>query len=118
MTERTGSAAIAIVPCNDIDSAERWWNRLGFIDHADGDNGGYRMLSDGHGAEVHLQSAPEGWLVDGRNPFGIYLYTDRVDEIARQTGAAAEHKPWGMYELALNGPDGLLVRIGRPSRHL
>ena len=29
---------------------------------------------------------------------------------------APEHKTWGMYEFALNGPDDLLVRIGRPSR--
>jgi hypothetical protein len=28
----------------------------------------------------------------------------------------AEHKPWGMYEFALNGPDDLLVRVGWPSR--
>ena len=116
MTERTGNAAIAIVPCNDIASAERWWNRLGFTRPGNEDSGDYRMLSDGHGAEVHLQSAPEGWLVDGRNPFGIYLYTNRVDEIARQAGNAPEHKPWGMYEFALNGPDGLLIRIGWPSR--
>jgi len=116
MTERTHSAAIAILPCNDIRSAERWWNRLGFTSHTDEDNGDYRMLSDGQGAEVHLQPATEGWLVGGRNPFGVYLYTDRVDEIARAAGTAAEHKPWGMYECALNGPDDLLVRVGRPSR--
>ena len=29
---------------------------------------------------------------------------------------AAEHKSWGMYEFALNGPDDLLVRVGWPSR--
>ncbi len=81
------------------------------------------MLSDGHGAEVHLQRAPAGWLVPGRNPFGIYLYTTRVDELAAiareaiiEPGRAPEHKSWGMYEFAINGPDRLLVRIGRRSR--
>jgi hypothetical protein len=48
MTERTSSAAIAIVPCNDIASAERWWNRLGFTRPSGADGGDYRILSDGH----------------------------------------------------------------------
>ena len=81
------------------------------------------MLSDGHGAEVHLRRPPAGWLVPGRNPFGIYLHTTRVDELASiareaiiEPGRAPEHKSWGMYEFALNGPDGLLVRIGSRSR--
>jgi len=30
----------------------------------------------------------------------------------------AEHKPWGMYEVSLDAPDGLLVRVGWPSRLL
>lgn len=81
MTERTSSAATAI-PCNDVDAVERWWNRLGFTRPAERDHRDYRMLSDGHGAEVHLQRAPAGWLVPGQNPFGIYLYTKRVDELA------------------------------------
>jgi hypothetical protein len=29
---------------------------------------------------------------------------------------SAEHKEWGMYEFALNGPDDLLARIGWPSQ--
>ena len=53
--------------------------------------------------------AVEGWLIPGRNPFGLYLYTERVDELAArfqgeilgQSRASQKHKPWGMYEFAL-----------------
>lgn len=113
----------AIVPCNDLDAAEAWWNRLGFTRPADQGFDDYRMLSDGEGGEVHLQPAVEGWLVPGRNPFGLYLYTPAVDALAtRMRGEIIErertptHKEWGMYEFALNGPDDLLVRVGWPSR--
>lgn len=114
--------ATAIVPCNDLDVAEAWWNRLGFTRPAGQGYDEYRMLSDGFGGEVHLNRAVDGWVVPGRNPFGIYLYTDRVDALAAamrdgiiEPGKAPEHKPWGMYEFALNGPDDLLVRVGCPS---
>jgi hypothetical protein len=29
---------------------------------------------------------------------------------------APHRKPWGTYEFAVGDPDGVLVRIGRPSR--
>jgi hypothetical protein len=113
----------AIIPCNDLDAAERWWNRLGFTRPAGQDWGDYRMLSDGAGGDVHLTAAVEGWVVPGRNPFGVYLYTPRVDALAEtirgeiiEREKAPAHKPWGMYEFAVNGPDDLLVRIGWPSR--
>ena len=116
---------VAIVPCNDLDAAERWWNRLGFARPADQGFDAYRMLSDGRGGEIHLQPAVPGWLAAGRNPFGLYLYTPDVDRLAALAGDAiiepekrATHKPWGTYEFALNGPDDLLVRIGWPSASL
>lgn len=112
-----------IIPCNDIDAAEGWWNRLGFVRPAGQDYGDYRMLSDSDGGEVHLNLAVEGWVVPGRNPFGVYVYTRRVDEIAAamreaviERDKAPGHKSWGMYEVSLNGPDDLLVRVGWPSR--
>lgn len=122
MIDPQPSRLVAIVPCNDIDAAEAWWTRLGFRRPPEQDWGDYRMLSDGAGAEVHLTAAVDGWLIAGRNPFGVYLYTPRVDELAAlageeilEAGKRPEHKPWGMYEFALNGPDELLVRIGWPS---
>ena len=67
------------------------------------------------------------------NPFGVYIYLPpiQVDEIAEKIGKAkdsadglglieasgkAENKEWGMYEVSINGPDGVLVRVGWPSK--
>src|SRR6185295_6904654 len=118
---------IAILPCNDLDASERFYNRLGFARPdgerpAAGEPDTYRMLSNANGGTLHLTDAVEGWLVPGRNPFGLYLYTEDVDALAaRFAGAFAgskgpEDKPWGMYEFALSDPDGTLVRIGWPTR--
>jgi len=81
------------------------------------------MLSDDAGLRIHLTDAVEGWVVPGRNPFGVYIYTPRGAAWAAIMADAIlgpsrepEHKPWGMYEIALNGPDDLLVRVGWPSR--
>jgi hypothetical protein len=111
----------AILPCNDIDAAEAFFIRLGFT-RVTGSLDEYRMLFDGRGGFIHLQPAVEGWLVPGRNPFGLYLYREDVDgtaaafagEIIGKDGPSA--KPWGMYEFALNGPDDVLVRVGWPTR--
>jgi hypothetical protein len=121
MIEPRPSRLTAIIPCSELDAAETWWNRLGFRRRGDQHRSDYRMLSDGSGCELHLTAVVEDWLVPGRNPFGVYLYTARVDELAvlmqpeiLEPGRRPEHKPWGMYEFALNGPDDLLVRIGWP----
>lgn len=80
------------------------------------DHGRYRILSDGKGWLLHLSDeAPEGWVVPGRNPNGLYVYLDDVDGLASRLrdlldGGGPEHKPWGMYEFALSDPDGTLVR--------
>jgi len=111
---------IAVLPCNDLDRAQAFFERLGFTRSESPDD--YRMLSDGRGGEIHLNEAVEGWLTPGRNPFGLYLYREDVDglatefaeEIIEQEGP--RHKPWGMYEFALNGPDDTLIRIGWPTR--
>ncbi len=125
MTDRMNGTVTAIIPCNDLDAAERWWNQLGFSRPIEQGFEDYRMLSDGEGGEVHLQVAVQGWLKPGQNPFGVYVYTRRVDALAELAGDAIiervkrpEHKEWGMYEFALNGPDDLLVRIGWPSRFI
>jgi catechol 2,3-dioxygenase-like lactoylglutathione lyase family enzyme len=114
-------ALVAIVPCSDLDTSEAFYNRLGFI-RAPGSPEDYRMLTNDRGDEIHLTQAPEGWLVPGCNPFGLYLRTADVDALAArfdgQTvgGRRPENKPWGMYEFALSDPDGTLVRIGRPTQ--
>ncbi|MGH8444825.1 MAG: glyoxalase, partial [Solimonas sp.] len=98
----------------DLDASEAFYRRLGFTTR-DGDDG-YRMLSDGRGGELHLTTAVEGWLVPGRNPFGLYLYTEDVDRLAREMGCTATDQPWGMTEFAVSDPDETLVRIGWPTR--
>ena len=105
---------VAILPCNDLDASQAFYERLGFIhrDHADD----YRLMADGQGAELHLTAAVEGWLTPGKNPFGLYLYAENVDELAASFGANPENRPWGMYEFALSDPDETNVRIGWPIR--
>jgi catechol 2,3-dioxygenase-like lactoylglutathione lyase family enzyme len=117
----------AILPCNDLDASERFYNRLGFT-RADGERpppgapDTYRILSNGRGGCLHLTEAVKGWVVPGRNPFGLYLHTVDVDALAGAfTGemlaaGRPEDKPWGMYEFALSDPDDTLVRIGWPTR--
>ncbi|MGA8177556.1 MAG: glyoxalase, partial [Pseudolabrys sp.] len=71
---------IAILPCNDLDASERFYARLGFvrIERPAEECKTYRMLSNGKG-RLHLTTAVEGWLVPGRNPFGLYFYMEDVD---------------------------------------
>ena len=110
----------AILPCNNLDASEAFYSRLGFHRVAAYEN--YRILSDGKGADLHLTSAVEGWVVPGRNPFGMYLYTENIDDLAAALGPLVlhppEHKPWGMYEFALSDPDETLVRVGCRSSRL
>ena len=124
---RSSHSLTAIVPCIDLDASEAFYNRLGFAqDEGSGDaHDDYRILTDGHGAFVHLTSTVEGWVVPGRNPFGLYLYAAEVDALADGvrdeiigTVKAPAHKEWGMYEFALSDPNGVLVRVGWPSRLL
>jgi predicted lactoylglutathione lyase len=121
-------ALIAILPCNDLDASEAFYDRLGFTRPAEdrpapGEEDSYRMLSDGQGGHIHLTAAVEGWLVPGRNPFGLYLHAEDVDALAAAFAGeiigptkAPEDKPWGMYEFALSDPDQTLVRVGWPTR--
>jgi len=119
-------ALTAILPCNNLDASETFYNRLGFTrpDADKSGDDGYRMLSDGQGGALHLNKAVEGWLIPGHNPFGLYFYTRDVDRLAEAFKSEViekegpSHKPWGMYEFALSDPDQTLVRIGWPSREL
>jgi hypothetical protein len=117
----------AILPCNNLDVSERFYNRLGFTRLASENRqqnaqDEYRILSNGKDGNLHLTKAMEGWLVPGSNPFGLYLNIEEVDELAMafrselRGRSGPEDKPWGMYEFALSDPDETLVRIGWPSR--
>ena len=41
--------------------------------------------------------------------------TARVDDLIIRPGGILRHREWGMYEVGIAGPDGLLVRVGWPS---
>ena len=113
---------VTILPCNDLDASERFYNRLGFARRAESGDPDYRILSNRAGGHLHLTRAEKDWLVPGRNPFGLYLYLEDVDGLAaafqdfRSGRRGPENKPWGMYEFAIPDPDETLVRIGWPSR--
>ena len=108
----------AILPCNNLDAGEAFYLRLGFRRRSAQE--GYLILADGKGAELHLNSAVKDWMIPGRNPLGVYLYAENVDELAASLSdiliRKPEAKPWGMYEFAVSDPDGTLVRVGRPMR--
>jgi hypothetical protein len=128
VTAPTPSGALtAILPCSDPEASELFYGRLGFgrlpgERPPPGEPDTYRILANGKGGDLHLTLAEKGWLVPGRNPFGLYLYIEEVDAVATAFGpevlgsAGPEDKPWGMYELALSDPDGTLVRVGWPTR--
>ncbi|MCW5693092.1 MAG: glyoxalase [Pseudolabrys sp.] len=112
--------AFAIIPTNDLDAALSFWDRLGFR-KAGGDSS-YVILR-GWDCEIHVAQAGDGpWRVPDANPFGIFIRTPEVEKIAAQVddlvikpGGILRHRDWGMYEVGINGPDNLLVRIGWPS---
>ncbi|MDH2348509.1 MULTISPECIES: hypothetical protein [unclassified Bradyrhizobium] len=55
------------------------------------------------------------------NPFGVFIRTPnveviaaRVDDLIIRPGGVLHHREWGLYEVGILGPDGMLVRIGWP----
>ena len=120
MADDVTVAALAIIPCNDMPAARPFWERLGFV--ATGDFGNYLILQ-AWGCEVHLQPTGGDYAVPEHNPFGLFIRTPQVEEVAAlvpdliiKPGGTLRHREWGMYEFAVNGPDNLLVRVGWPSR--
>ena len=120
MTEGPTAGAFAIVPCNDIEAAMPFWERMGFA--RTGGDANYWILT-GWDCEVHLRRGdPPPWDVPVNNPFGVFIRTPHVDAIARlmdayvvRPGGVLRHREWGLYEVAFGGPDNLLVRVGWPS---
>jgi hypothetical protein len=78
----------------------------------------------GWSGELHLTQAGAGsWRVPEKNPFGVFIRTPdveaiaaRVDDLIIRPEGVLRHREWGLYEVGINGPDGLLVRIGWPSQ--
>lgn len=113
--------AFAIVPSNDLRAALPFWERMGFARTGGEDS---YVIMTGWGCEVHLTQAGEGvWRVpEASNPFGVFIRTPeveaiaaRVDDLVIRPGGVLRHREWGLYEVGIAGPDGLLVRVGWPS---
>src|SRR5258708_23543554 len=63
-TPNSSGILTAILPCNDLDASERFYNQLGFARPdsqrpAPGEPDTYRMLSNGKGGYLHLTDAVE-----------------------------------------------------------
>lgn len=121
MTDLSGVGAFAIVPSNDLAAAITFWARLGFERTGGSDD---YLIVKGWGCELHLTQAGQGeWRVpEEHNPFGIFIRTPdveaiaaRVDDLIIRPGGTLRHREWGLYEVGIAGPDGLLVRVGWPS---
>ena len=121
MSGQPSVGAFAIVPSNDLPAAIPFWERLGLA--RTGCAPDYVIMT-GWGCEVHLIQAGSGpWRVPAEhNPFGVFLRTPdvaaiaaRVDDLVIRPGGVLRHREWGMYEVGVAGPEGLLVRIGWPS---
>ena len=116
----TTPGAFAIVPCNDLEAALPFWEQMGFA--RNGGDANYWILT-GWDCEVHLRRGdPPPWDVPENNPFGVFIRTPHVDEIARlmddrvaRPGGVLRHREWGLYEVAIGGPDNLMIRVGWPS---
>ena len=107
-------AAVAIIPTQDLDESQAFYERLGFALTSRYDAQGYRILRDSAGASVHLTEVDSGWIDPDRNAHGIYFYSKDVDAIAAEFGLTADSKPWGLREFAVSDPAGTLVRVGWP----
>ena len=122
MSEIPPIGAFAIIPSNNLTAAIPFWQRLGFARTGGDEN---YIVMTGWGCEVHLIQAGDGpWRVpENNNPFGVFIRTPEVDAIAARVddlvirpGGILRHREWGLYEVGICGPDGMLVRIGWPSR--
>lgn len=120
MPEVPPVGAFAIVPSNDLPAAIPFWERMGFA-RTGGDDS--YVIMTGWDCEVHLTQAGTGkWRVPQYNPFGVFIRTPevaaiaaRVDDLVIRPGGVLRHREWGIYEVGIAGPDGLLVRVGWPS---
>jgi len=105
-------SAVPIIPCDDLDESQLFYERLGFALTAEYVVHGYRILHRPDGASVHLTRTDPACLDPERNAYGIYLYSADVDELAAAFGCSAESRPWGLREFGVADPSGTLVRIG------
>jgi hypothetical protein len=121
MTTECEVGAYAIIPSNDLAAAVAFWEQMGFAQT--GGEPSYVIMT-GWNCELHIIPAGDGpWRVpEESNSYGVFIRTPEVDQIAARMedriirpGGILRHREWGMYEVGLSGPDGMLVRVGWPS---
>jgi catechol 2,3-dioxygenase-like lactoylglutathione lyase family enzyme len=105
---------VPIIPCNDLDESQAFYERLGFELKSDFPAQGYRILRDSNGADVHLTHTDPDWVFPERNAYGVYFYAENVAALAADFGSHADIKPWGLREFAVSDPSGTQVRVGWP----
>ncbi len=102
---------VPILRVQDGQRAARWYARLGFVVEGEHrfapDLPLYLFLRRGRSA-LHL-SEHAG---DARPNTLVYLYVERVDDIAAEFGAVIVEQPWAR-EVQLTDPDGNRWRIGQ-----
>jgi catechol 2,3-dioxygenase-like lactoylglutathione lyase family enzyme len=54
-----------ILPCNDIEATQAFYERLGFT--VTGGEPGFRIMGDGKGWQIALRPAEPGWVIPDRN---------------------------------------------------
>ena len=122
MPEIPPVAVFTIVSSNDLPKAISFWKRLGFA--RTGGASDYVIMT-GWGCEVHPTQAGSGsWRVPAENdPFGVVIRAPEVDAVAARMedliirpGGILRRREWATYEVGIEGPDNLLVRVGRPSK--
>ncbi|MEO6581850.1 MAG: VOC family protein [Sphingomicrobium sp.] len=105
---------VPIIPCNNLDESQAFYERLGFTLQSDYPAHGYRILRDGSDADVHFTHADLKWVIPERNAYGVYFYAENIEALAAEFWLQGETKPWGLREFAVSDPSGTLVRIGWP----
>jgi catechol 2,3-dioxygenase-like lactoylglutathione lyase family enzyme len=105
---------VPIIPSNDLDECQAFYERLGFLLESAYPAQGYRILRDSEGADVHLTFTNPGRVIPERNAYGVYFYAENVADLAAEFGFRAHAKPWGLREFAVSDPSGTQVRVGWP----
>ena len=108
-------AAVPIIPSNDLDATQAFYERLGFGLTSNYTAHGYRIMHNAAGASVHLTRTEPGWVDPERNAQGIYLYSEDIEELAAKFGCRAAARPGGRREIGVSDTNGTLVRVGWPN---
>ena len=96
---------VAIVPCNDLDESQAFYERLGFRATSVYEHEGYRILHDPGGASLHLTGAVPGWVVPERNPGGVYFYSADADALAEAFGLHPRSQALGTSRIRRRRPE-------------